>query len=81
MAGLPRGIRALRPVDWQGTTRTTRKEPGHADKTLCAVSFSGDPVVYEYRPLDPERDLRSLTVRCLANEVVVGLMSATLLRP
>ena len=32
-------------------------------------------------PLDPERDLRSLTVRCLANEVVVGLMSVTLLRP
>jgi hypothetical protein len=32
-------------------------------------------------PLNPERELRSLTVRCLANEVVVGLMSATLLRP
>jgi len=31
-------------------------------------------------PLDPDRDLRALTVRCLANEVVVGLMSATLLR-
>ncbi|NLE36574.1 MAG: glycogen debranching protein, partial [Pirellulaceae bacterium] len=32
-------------------------------------------------PLDPTRELRSLTVRCLANDVVVGLMSATLLRP
>lgn len=32
-------------------------------------------------PLAPGRDLRTLTVRCLANEVVVGLMSATLLRP
>ena len=32
-------------------------------------------------PLDPQRELRSLTVRCLANEVVVGLMSATLQRP
>jgi len=31
-------------------------------------------------PLDPDRELRSLTIRCLANEVVVGLMSATLLR-
>jgi hypothetical protein len=30
--------------------------------------------------LDPDRELRSLTVRCLANEVVVGLMSVTLLR-
>ncbi len=31
-------------------------------------------------PLDPDRELRSLTMRCLANEVIVGLMSATLLR-
>ena len=30
-------------------------------------------------PLDPDRRACSLTVRCLANEVVVGLMSATLL--
>ena len=26
-------------------------------------------------PLDPKRELRSIAVRCLANEVVVGLMS------
>ena len=32
-------------------------------------------------PLHPDRELRSLTVRTLANEVVIGLMSATLLRP
>lgn len=32
-------------------------------------------------PLNPDRELRSVTVRCLANEVVVGLMSVTLLRP
>ncbi len=31
-------------------------------------------------PLDPSRELKSLTVRCLANEVVVGLMSVTLQR-
>ena len=31
-------------------------------------------------PLRADRPLRSVTVRCLANEVVVGLMSATLLR-
>lgn len=31
-------------------------------------------------PLDPSRELRSLTVRALANEVVVGLMAATLAR-
>ena len=31
-------------------------------------------------PLKADCPLKSLTVRCLANEVVVGLMSATLLR-
>ena len=31
-------------------------------------------------PLDPSRDLQSLTVRALANEVVIGLMSVTLQR-
>lgn len=32
-------------------------------------------------PLDPSKDLKSLMVRTLANEVVIGLMSATLERP
>jgi hypothetical protein len=31
-------------------------------------------------PLDPSKELKSLTVRTLANEVVIGLMSATLAR-
>jgi len=31
-------------------------------------------------PLDPSRPLASLTVRALANEVIIGLMSATLVR-
>jgi hypothetical protein len=31
-------------------------------------------------PLDPTKELRSLTVRALANEVVIGLMAATLER-
>jgi hypothetical protein len=31
-------------------------------------------------PLDPKKDLKSLTVRTLANEVVIGLMSVTLAR-
>jgi hypothetical protein len=31
-------------------------------------------------PLDPAKDLKSLTVRALANEVVIGLMSVTLQR-
>ena len=29
-------------------------------------------------PLDPAKELKSLTVRALANEVVIGLMSVTL---
>jgi hypothetical protein len=31
-------------------------------------------------PLDNSKELKSLTVRALANEVVIGLMSATLAR-
>jgi hypothetical protein len=31
-------------------------------------------------PLDPGQELKSLTVRALANEVVIGLMSLTLAR-
>jgi len=31
--------------------------------------------------LDPSKELKSLTVRAIANEVVIGLMSATLPRP
>jgi hypothetical protein len=30
--------------------------------------------------LDPAKELQSLTVRALANEVVIGLMAATLVR-
>ena len=31
-------------------------------------------------PLDPEKELKRLTIRALANEVVIGLMGATLVR-
>jgi hypothetical protein len=31
-------------------------------------------------PLDPAKELKSITVRALANEVVIGLMSVTLER-
>jgi hypothetical protein len=30
--------------------------------------------------LDPAKELKSLTVRALANDVVIGLMAATLVR-
>ena len=32
-------------------------------------------------PLDPTKELQSLTLRTLANDVVIGLMAATLIRP
>jgi hypothetical protein len=32
-------------------------------------------------PLDGSKELKSLTVRALSNEVVIGLMSVTLARP
>jgi hypothetical protein len=39
----------------------------------------GAAAVLELR-LDPTKELQSLTVRALANEVVIGLMAATLER-
>ncbi|ACB77542.1 DUF4450 domain-containing protein [Opitutus terrae] len=42
--------------------------------------FPGGAATVLELPLDPTRELRSLTVRALANEVVVGLMAATLVR-
>jgi hypothetical protein len=48
-------------------------------KGLGRAVPGGAATVLELR-LDPSRDLRSLTVRALANEVVIGLMAATLER-
>ncbi|RYZ60110.1 MAG: hypothetical protein EOO14_07635, partial [Chitinophagaceae bacterium] len=32
-------------------------------------------------PLDPSKELKSLTLKAVANDVVIGLMSLTLVRP
>ncbi len=58
-------VRLLDPAHFKGLGR---KVPGGAANVLEL-------------PLDPTRTLKSLTVRALANEVVIGLMSATLERP
>lgn len=58
-------VRLLDPAHFKGLGR---KVPGGAASVLEL-------------PLDPARTLKSLTVRALANEVVIGLMSATLERP
>jgi hypothetical protein len=58
-------VRVLDPAKFRGQGR---KVPGGAATVLDLT-------------LDPERELQSLTVRALANDVVIGLLSATLERP
>ena len=58
-------VRLLDPVQFKGQGR---RIPGGAATVLSL-------------PLAPDKELRSLTVRTLANDVVIGLMSVTLLRP
>jgi hypothetical protein len=57
-------VRILDPDTFKGQGRTI---PGGAATVLDL-------------PLDPAKELQSLTVRALANEVVIGLMAATLAR-
>ena len=57
-------IRVLKMEAFKGKGRTV---PGGAATVLDL-------------PLDAEKELQSLTVRALANEVVIGLMSVTLQR-
>jgi hypothetical protein len=59
---------AVRVLDSAGFKGKGGKVPGGAATVLSL-------------PLRPEKDLDSLTVRTLANDTVIGLMSATLLRP
>jgi len=58
-------VRVLEPESFKGRGRTV---PGGAATVLDLT-------------LDPAKELRSLTVRAVANDVVIGLMSATLERP
>jgi hypothetical protein len=57
----------IRILDVENFKGKGRKVPGGAATVLDM-------------PLDPARELKSLTVRALANEVVIGLMSVTLAR-
>ncbi|MGC4030919.1 MAG: hypothetical protein QM754_04115 [Tepidisphaeraceae bacterium] len=54
----------------------TRKDLGDATRTL-----NGGAATVLTLPLDPKKELKSLTVRAIANEVVIGLMAVTLDRP
>ena len=57
-------VRVLNPKDFKGKGRTV---PGGAATVLDL-------------PLDSMKELKSITVRTVANEVVIGLMAATLVR-
>jgi len=57
-------VRVLEAATFKGQGRTI---PGGAATALALA-------------LDPEKELQSLTVRALANDVVIGLMAATLER-
>ncbi|MBI5381724.1 MAG: DUF4450 domain-containing protein [Opitutae bacterium] len=58
---------AVRLLEFPAFKGQGRKIPGGAATVLAL-------------PLEPGRELRSLTVRALANEVVIGLLGATLVR-
>ena len=60
-------------------TGRVRAEDPQEFKGRGGVIPGGAATVLEL-PLDPARELRSLTVVALANEVVIGLMAATLVR-
>ena len=57
-------VRVTTPADF---TRTKADIPGGAATVLVL-------------PLDPTKELRTLTIRALANEVVIGLLAATVER-
>jgi hypothetical protein len=57
-------VRVLNPKDFKGKGRAV---PGGAATVLDL-------------PLDSMKELKSITVRTIANEVVIGLMAATLVR-
>ncbi|OON66520.1 DUF4450 domain-containing protein [Hymenobacter sp. CRA2] len=50
-------------------------------KGFSTRAIDGGAVTVLDLPLDPQKKLHSLTVRALANDVVIGLMSVTLRRP
>ena len=60
------------------TARVRSSTP--ADFTKLNAGIRGGAATVLCLPLDPTRELRSLTVRTLANEVVIGLMAATVER-
>lgn len=55
--------------------------PTRADLSNGKQKIDGGSATVLDLPLDPTKELKSLTVRAIANDVVIGLMSVTLQRP
>ena len=69
----PPRIRLLDGAEHHGT----RSEPNAPPHTIGRNIPGGAATVLDL-PLDPQRELKSLTVRTTTNEVVIGLMAVTL---
>lgn len=69
------------PVPLRVDLKTARIRAGTpADFAQRRATILGGAATVLALPLDPQKELRSLTVRTLANEVVIGLLAATLER-
>ncbi len=69
------------PVPLRVDLKTARIRAGTpADFAQRKATIPGGAATVLALPLDPQKALRSLTVRTLANEVVIGLLAATLER-
>jgi hypothetical protein len=69
------------PVPLRVDLKTARIRAGTpADFAQRKPTIPGGAATVLALPLDPQKELRSLTVRTLANEVVIGLLAATLER-
>jgi hypothetical protein len=69
------------PVPLRVDLKTARIRAGTpADFAQRKATIPGGAATVLALPLDPQKELRSLTVRTLANEVVIGLLAATLER-
>lgn len=61
---------------------TVPEDPQYIDiKGFSTTGIDGGAATVLDLPLDPGKELASLTVRTLANDVVIGLLAATLVRP
>ena len=68
------------PLPWRIDLKTGRVRMATKSRPGDGKRIDGGAATVLDLPLDPKRELKSLTVRTLANEVVIGLMAVTLER-